>query len=65
MICYIVTANDHDYMSEWVVGVFATEELANLAIAQDMKEYEGHLVNGMSNCILLILVENTCQSRIG
>lgn len=41
MKLYVATADDHDYdvMSQWVVGVFTTEELAKLAIEQDKAIY--------------------------
>lgn len=38
---FIVTADDHDYdaMSQWVVGVFTTMELAEAAAKADEESY--------------------------
>lgn len=41
MILYVVIADDHDYdaMSQWVVGVFTSEEKAEAAVERDKKRY--------------------------
>lgn len=41
MKLWIVTADDHDYdaMSQWVVGVFTSEEKAEAAVERDKKRY--------------------------
>lgn len=45
MDVWIVNADDHDYdyMSQWCVGVFSSEEKANAAAQADRRRYNGPL----------------------
>lgn len=60
---WVVTGDDHDYdqMSQWLVGVYSTEDKAKAAAEKDRKAYRGHLKGGPNYEILAAEVDGEAR----